>query len=162
MVFRTAVLSFVLGAVFCSTAQQQWKEYAYPAHEFAINAPSPPVIRPDPQAPEVTIYEWQWIGNVRLQINTALQPNCMQVLEGLKKTLPDNHNLHAGSLKDISLNGHAGIEYAIQTSPGRQAFEHLYCVGKRAYTVTVWWPLSQPRPSISNRMFDSFRLLDHD
>ena len=159
---RIVTVFLMLFVISCAPAQnskQPWKEYAYPAHSFAISGPSAPNIHPDPQASDTTIYGWQLGPDVKLTIHTGIQTNCLKVLAGLKESLPKNPAI-AGSLKDIALDGHPGLEYESETKPSSKTFERLYCVGERAYTITVWGPLNQAWPPTVNRMLISFRFLN--
>jgi len=64
-----------------------------------------------------------------------------------------------GSMKDISLNGHKGLEYEAVLVTGRRAFERLYCTKEKSYSVTVAFPGNQTKSVEADRMFSSFRIL---
>src|SRR5690349_2627118 len=137
-IFSVFLMLFVISCTPAQNSKQPWQEYAYPAHSFAISGPSAPQIYPDPQVSDTTIYAWQFSPDVKLVIHTAIRPNCLKVLTGIKESLTWVQPLISGSFRDIALDGHPGLEYESETMPGLKTFERLYCVGERRYYVTVW------------------------
>ncbi|HEY3767296.1 MAG TPA: hypothetical protein VGN44_01375 [Candidatus Angelobacter sp.] len=139
----------------------QWKEYTYQEDGFAISAPAPPAIAPDPQAADVQIYRWELAPNVLFTIHSGARPNCPNVLASLKNSLLKNQygEYVPGSRKDISLSGNAGFEYEMALKTGRKTFERLYCTKGKSFSLTVAYPGNQTRSATADKMFSSFRLL---
>lgn len=165
MSWRSCLLLFLglaCGAPAQKNKESQWKEYTYVRDSFAIRAPGSPRIYPDPQASDVQIYRWELASQVIFTIHSGVRPNCLDVLAKMKNEPPKNQfgeNV-PGSMKDISLNGHKGLEYEAILVTGRRAFERLYCAKERSYSVTVAFPGNQTKPIEADRMFSSFRLLE--
>ena len=140
-----------------------WKEYAYSQDGFAITAPSPPAeIHLDPNSPEVVVYAWHRAENITITIRAAhRQQDCAQVLEKAKEGLPKNSDqpVTPGSIKDITLQGNAGLEYEYKYRAGRKAFERLYCTPEMTFALTISSASSLPRPATAIRMLNSFRLV---
>jgi hypothetical protein len=154
------LLIMVGGIVAQKNQSPQWKEYTYQEDGFAISAPAPPGIDPDPQAADVRIYRWELAPNVLFTIHSGARPNCPNVLASLKNSPLKNQYGEdvPGSRKDISLNGNPGFEYATVLKTGRRAFERLYCTKGKSFSLTVAYPGDQTRSSTADKMFSSFRL----
>lgn len=136
--------------------QEQWKEYSYPEDGFAISAPSAPDIQKETEAADVRVYTWRVASDVSLSIRTAIRPNCMKTLQ--EPLPPDAY--YPGSLKRLFLDGNLGMEYESPYGTAGHSLQRFYCVKQRAYSLTVAYPESKPRPAAADKMLDSFRLVE--
>jgi hypothetical protein len=139
----------------------QWKEYTFPADNFAVTAPSSPQVYPDSQRDGVRIYRWDLGPGIILSLRAALRPDCRDTLKRIKDTKEQDQpkTIVRGSIKDVSQNGLEGLENESHY-PGRWAAERIYCSKNRGYALSLSYPVNQPRPKVAVRMFESFRLLD--
>jgi hypothetical protein len=157
------LLLVMISGLFAQKNQSpQWKEYTYQEDGFAIHAPAPPGIYPDPHAADVQIYHWDLAPNVIFTIHSGTRPNCTNVLVSLKNSPQRNQYGEdvPGSRKDISISGNPGFEYATVLKTGRKAFERLYCTKGKSFSLTVAYPGDQAKPVAADKMFSSFRLLN--
>jgi hypothetical protein len=154
------VFFFSLSISELAFGQQQkalWKEYAYPADGFALTAPSSPKSL-DSVVPHATAYIVQLQADTRVVLRTQTTNGCSAAIPLLKEKISKDPDLAPSSLKDISIDGHPGMEF--QRKPDRQgSFERWYCVDKRLFIFSVTWPGSQAFPVTATRILDSFRLL---
>ncbi|HJX84269.1 MAG TPA: hypothetical protein VJ723_08000, partial [Candidatus Angelobacter sp.] len=123
--------------------QEPWKEYSYPEDGFAITAPSAPDIHKETEAADVQVYTWRVASDIVLSVRTAIRPNCMKTLQ--EPLPPDAY--YPGSLKRLFLDGNLGMEYESPYGTSGHSLQRLYCVKQRAYSLTVAYPESKPRPA---------------
>lgn len=165
---RARLFFLVLVTITTSAAQtnkaQVWQEYVFPADGFAITAPARPNIRPDPEAADVSLYRWELSPGVLFAVHAGVRTGCREIITRFKLAAANNASgeFVAGSLKDISLSGNPGVEYASHLKTGRDSFERLYCAENKAYSLTLGFPAGEAKPVIADRMFDSFRFLKRE
>ena len=149
----------------CALMAQQtkaapWKVYEYPADNFAIVAPSAPKVYPDPQDPNIRIYHWDFEPGIVLTLRTGHRDNCLIHLKAVTE-IPDKDQPPSyvrGSMKDVSQIGLRGYESEMH-HPAYWSAERVFCTKDTGYALTFGYPVNQPRPSVVDRMFNSFRLL---
>jgi hypothetical protein len=68
-----------------------------------------------------------------------------------------------GTMKEINLSGHPGVEYENKMNVDQATYHVIwreYCIDNKGFFLGFFYPINQPRPSVANRILDSFRLLD--
>jgi hypothetical protein len=142
-------------------APLQWKEYIFPADNFAITTPSSPRIYPDPQRDEVRIYHWNLGPGIVLTLRAGIRPDCVDSLKRVKDyTEKDRPKAFVpGSIKDVSQSGLPGLE-SESHFPNHWLAERAYCDKEKAYSLSLSYPVNQSRPKMTDRIFNSFRLLN--
>lgn len=121
------------------------------------------MILPDPKAADVQIYRWELSKNILFVIHTGVRPNCSTLVARFKLSAKNPPgDIVPGSIKDISTEDYAGVEYGTSSNTSGKTFSRFYCVKERAYDLTIAYPLQQAKPTMANRFFSSFRLLHQD
>jgi hypothetical protein len=140
---------------------QQWKEYKFPADNFAIVASSSPRTYPDSNAEAVRIYHWDLGPGTVLNLRAGVRPGCRDTLKRIQDSNGKDRpkTFVQGSIKDVSQEGLPGLE-AESHYPGYWLAERIYCGKDKAYALSLTYPPNQSRPKIVDRMFNSFRLLN--
>jgi len=140
----------------------QWKEYTFPADNFALSAPDSPLAYPDRQMAGVRIYHLDLDRGNIMTLRAGLSTTCHDTLKNIKETIDKNPRKTdvPGSLKDVSKNGLEGLEYESHY-PGTWWAQRVYCSKDRGYTISIGYPENQPRPETVNRILNSFRLLNN-
>jgi hypothetical protein len=159
----TIVLLFALSAselAFGQQEKQTWQEYTYPADSFAVTAPTAPNPHASPALPGGTSYMVQLSTDTGVVLRAKTVPDCSGVIPRRKESLLSGKDARVGhsSLKDLSLNGHAGLEYKWKT-PANTVLERWYCIDGHLYILSASWPSSQPFPEAATRILDSFRFV---
>ena len=142
-------------------APPEWKEYSFPADNFAVTAPFSPRTYPDSQRDGVRIYHWDLGPGIILTLRAGLSMTCHDTLKKFKETInkdPRKTDV-PGSLKDFSKQGLEGLEHESHYQ-GTWVAERIYCSKERGYALTLGYPENQPRPKTADRIFNSFRLLN--
>ena len=79
----------------------------------------------------------------------------------LHSLLPTIHPFFAAQphMRDVFIEGHAGVEYRWQRSKTYTILERWYCVDERLYVFSVNWLSAKPFPARATMILDSFRPL---
>ena len=139
----------------------QWKEYTFPADNFAVTAPSSPLTYPDSQRNEVRIYHWDLGPGIILTLRAGHSTTCHDTLNKFKESIAKDPRKTdvPGSLKDVSKKGLEGLENESHY-PGGWGAERIYCSKDWGYALSLAYPANQPRPKTADLIFNSFRLLN--
>lgn len=153
------VLVLILGAVLVAQRSTlAWKEYVYPSDGFAITLPSPPSVWKDPDHPN-TQYTLHASSDVVINLSAAGDvEDCPAQLASWKQGMRARWG--ASSLKDVSLDGHAGFECEHKGQQGDEIYGRFFCENGTLYTVAASWPADDPKPANVTRVVESFRILD--
>jgi len=140
----------------------EWKEYTFPADNFAVTAPFSPQTYPDSQKEGVRIYHWDLGPRMILTLRAGLSTTCHDTLKKFREAIAKDPRQTdvPGSLKDVSKNGLEGLEYESHY-PGGWGADRVYCSKDRGYALSLGYPANQPRPKNAERIFNSFRLLNN-
>src|SRR5579864_5709943 len=162
-VTETIFLLFALSASELAFGQQEkqiWKEYKYPADSFAVTAPTAPKPHASPALPGATAYAVQLGTDTGVVVRAKTTPDCSRVIPRQKETLllSKDANVDRSSLKDLSLDGHAGLEYQWKT-PANTVLERWYRIDGHLYILSVSWPSGQPFPEAATRILNSFKFV---
>src|SRR5690242_19856734 len=87
------------------TKAAEWREYEYPDRGFAISGPFAPDIHPDMQAPDVTVYKWEWSPIFAAAVHAGVRPGCQQLLASVKNKSRDSGSKELTSTKEIAIDG---------------------------------------------------------
>jgi len=131
---------------------------------FAITLPYAPAPHQDAGLPEMTVYTVSLPSEANLSLRVSHQKrDCATTLEQLKNGgLEGKSGIDASSVKDVSVNGHPGVEYQYKLGPDRVSSDRFYCVNGRFYAFSISWPSNKSRPAAVTRIVNSFRLLNAD
>ena len=159
---RPAVVSILMVMfnvpLLAQSTTPSWKEYVYPRDGFAITLPSPPSIWKDPDHPN-TQYTLHPTSDVVISVSAAGEvEDCPGQLGSWKQGMRDRWG--PSSLKDVSLDGHAGFECEHKGQQGDEIYGRFFCENGTLYTVAGSWPVDNPKPSVVTRIVESFRILD--
>ncbi len=134
-----------------------WKEMAYASDGFAITVPYPPLPHADANIPETNTYPIYFpdADGIRLSLCVMHQSrNCSETLGRLKR----NPSADPSSIRELSIDGHPGLEYRWQTDRDTMGLERYYCVNDRWYIFAARWPKAHQYPPLIDRVIKSFRL----
>jgi len=139
-----------------------WKEYLFADDGFAITLPDEPNPHTDPTLPEMTVYTPSLLSNAKLTLRVSHQNrDCAATLAQLKDgALQGKEGIDPSSVKDVSIDGHAGLEYQYSSNAYLVSSDRFYCVNGRFYAFSTNWPSTPPRPEGVDRVIKSFRLLN--
>lgn len=158
IVTSTCLLSSVLLAQNRTTG---WKEYSYPNEGFAVSLPDTPRIHPDRTLANATAYSVSLTPDFAFTIRAVRGRNCVAALQQLKaKALNSSDVLSRETMKDVSLQGHQGIDYEETVSDERVGHWRYICGdASTVYMLGVDREKSQPLMPAAVKIIDSFRLL---
>ena len=138
----------------------KWKEYKYPADSFAVTTPTAPNPHASPAFPGATAYAVRLGTDTSVVLRAKAMPDCSSVLPRRKESLPSGKdaNVDLSSLKELSLDGYAGLEYKWKT-PANTILERWHCIDGHLYILSASWPSAQPFPDEAARILNSFRFV---
>jgi hypothetical protein len=142
-----------------------WREYIFADHGFALTLPEAPVTNSDARFPEMTVYTVSVLPDSKLSLRVSQQDrDCAATLAQLAQlkdgALKDKSGTDPSSVKEVSIDGHPGLEYQPRSGAERSLSDRFYCVNGKFYWFSSNWPSAQPRPAGVNRIVSSFRLPD--
>ena len=154
-----------------TNAPASWKEYTYPADNFAVSLPAAPNPHKDAQFPDVnmTVYT---SGGVTLRAEDAPHgcdsaiSDQLKMLEEFKsgRSRPSvaqpQFQLNLSSVRQGSVEGRPFLEFEQTVQASTNDYERWYCVGRKLYVFSAAWPVGQARPESLERIVRSFRLLN--
>lgn len=136
----------------------EWKEYVYDSQNFAVTVPSVPVRRSDSQIAGATNYYIALQeGALRIDVIPHHLP-CADVLARFKQ-LALSSGAVKPSLRELSVAGHAALEYRINAPSRRAEYDRIVCTNDITHVIAARWPTNQPQPPPVDRVLSSFRLL---
>ena len=134
----------------CQTEKSTWKEYRSAADGFALRVPSLPTTHDSPALPGATVYAipLKEAGSgvvLRVKKNVA---DCNGVVSRLKDGIKSRTNSDAdpSSVKEVSIEGHAGVEFRWAKNATYTNLDRWYCVDGRLYIFSVNWPTAESFP----------------
>lgn len=150
------------GVDFAQRQIASWKEYVFADDGFAITLPDSPSPHSDAALPEMTVYTVSVTRNAKLSLRVSHEDrNCAETLAQLKDgALKGKSGIDPSSVRNVSVDGHPGVEYQYKLDADRSFSDRFYCVNGRFYAFSSNWPGSGPRPAGVLRIISSFRLLD--
>jgi hypothetical protein len=139
-----------------------WKEYVYADDGFAVMLPSAPVPHKDPANPAMNIYSVPFGVGSALSLRVDHQNrDCAAILAELKDgALKGKSGINPSSIKDVSVGGHAGLEYEYSAAAVRISSDRFYCINGHFYAFSVVRPISKSRPAALDRIINSFRIVN--
>ena len=143
----------------------QWKQYTFTNDGFIVSLPSAVTPHKDSQDANFNVYPIPLGSNSLLNLRASSQPTeCAVLMRELGHKLQDSKSPDyrvpiPGSFKRISIGGSPALQYEYKFSNDQTGFERYYCTGQKLYIFSVLYPANQPRPSASDRILDSFRLI---
>jgi len=156
----------LLGCCFVTACKKGdgWDEYKYRDAGFAISAPFLPIPLPaSPDEPNSRAYGIKYANRSEILITAG--PLDMfenlpdkEKLQRLKDLTVQGTSSKVISEKEISLDGHSGVEMEIE-SGGRHLRERYYLANGRIFAVQSSAPIGEPFVADTDRIFDSLRLL---
>jgi hypothetical protein len=160
---KLATLVLILSWAVFALAQRHtapWKEYVFADDGFAITLPDIPHPHPDTTLPEMTVYTVSLQSDAKLSLRVSHQSrDCDATLAELKDgALKGKSGIDPTSVKDVSVDGHPGVEYQYGLGD-RSSSDRFYCVNGRFYSFSCSWSNTHPRPAAVARAVSSFRLL---
>lgn len=149
-------LAFAFPAPVLSQEKSTWKEYRFTADGFALTVPTLPTPHDSPAFPGATVYEVPLKADSGVVLRVKkLGHDCSGVISLLKSP-------SARPVREISIEGHTGVEDRWNKSSVSTILERWFCVGERLYVFLVNWPTAQPFPTEATMILDSFRLLPQE
>ena len=149
-------------SVLCQQTKSTWKEYRSAADGFALTVPALPTPHDSPAFPGATAYAIPLKGldsGVVLRVKKDAA-DCSSVITRLEERMREKSSeADPSSVRNLSIEGHPGIEYRWRKSSSYTILERWYCVDGRLYVFSVNWPSAQPFPIEATIILDSFRLL---
>jgi hypothetical protein len=136
-----------------------WKEYRSAADGFALTVPSLPTPHDSPALPGATVYVVPLKADSGVVLRVKKEGRDCSGVVALLKNLKSQFSNDPSSVREISIEGHPGVEYRWKKSSASTILERWYCVGDRLYVFSVNWPSAQPFPTEATMILDSFRLL---
>ena len=155
----------LLGLATLAFGQRQsrsWKEYVYADDGFAVTLPSAPVPHKDPANPTMNVYTVALGADSWLSLRVDHQNrDCATTLAELRNgALKGKSGIDPSSIKDVSVGGHAGLEYEYSPAADRISSDRFYCVNGHFYAFSVGRPISKTRPVAVDRIISSFRIVN--
>ena len=149
-------------SIFCQREKSTWKEYKFAADGFALTVPTFPTPHHSPVLRGATAYVIplnEVRGGVVLRVKKGA--DCNNVISRRKEQIRSEKNsaVDPSSVRDVSIEGHAGLEYRWQRSKTYTILERWYCVDERLYVFSVNWLRAKPFPARATMILDSFRPL---
>jgi len=148
---------------FAQSKEPTWKEYSYPEDGFAIMLPHAPRKHPDKNIPDTTAYSVNinpdYAFTLRVRRNAR---DCNAVLDQLRGGVLSGkaRGSNPSSLKNVTLNGHSGLEYEWNVSDEKVARERYYCGEGRIYILAVNRQRNEPLLPAAAKIINSFRMLN--
>lgn len=139
-----------------------WKEYTFADDGFAVTLPEAPSTDSRSSLPEMAVYTVSLLPDSKLRLQVSHRNrDCDATLAQLRKgAIQGKSGADRASLKEVSIDGHPGVEYQYKNGISRAFSDRLYCVNGKFYWFSSYWPDTQPRPAGVDRIVKSFRLLD--
>ena len=167
LVKQPTLLALVSALSFASLAfgqseKVQWKEHIFASEGFALTVPYAPKPHRDANVADATVYTINLPNASTVTLRVLHKPrDCRATLGQLKDGAVGGRapGAEPSSVKDVSIDGHPGIEYRWNLAPARVVLERHYCVDGRFYTFSVGWPGAHPLPAAATRIMNSFRLV---
>jgi hypothetical protein len=149
-------------SIFCQREKSTWKEYRFAADGFALTVPTFPTPHHSPVLRGATAYVIplnEVRGGVVLRVKKGA--DCNNVISRRKEQIRSEKNsaVDPSSVRDVSIEGHAGVEYRWKRSKSYTILERWYCVDERLYVFSVNWLSAKPFPVDATTILDSFRPL---
>jgi hypothetical protein len=149
-------------SVLSQQEKSTWKEYRSAVDGFALTVPTLPTPHDSPAFPGATAYLIplkEPDSGVVLRVKNEGH-DCSGVIALLKSGKKSSAD--ASSVRDLSIEGHPGVEYRWKKSSSYTILERWYCVDARLYVFSVNWPTAQSFPTEATIILDSFRLLSKE
>jgi hypothetical protein len=151
--------------ILCQQVKAEWKEYKSVSDGFSLTVPTLLTPHNSPALPGATAYAIPLKdvdGAFVLRVKRE-EADCSSVISRQKDRVTSDRNsgIEPSSVREISIEGHRGIEYRWQRSSAYTILERWYCVSNRLYVFSVNWPSAQPFPTEATIILDSFRLLSN-
>lgn len=154
-------------AAAAQSQRQRWTEHTYPKDGFAISAPA--TVEVHEESNGVRVYSIQVgrgsVFSIHVGETAVAEMQCAAMLKS--RHLRDQENqvqpIFPGTMKEINLSGHPGVEYENKMNVDQATYHVIwreYCIDNKGFFLGFFYPINQPRPSVANRILDSFRLLD--
>lgn len=149
--------------IFGQQGKSEWKEYKSVADAFTLSVPTLPTPHNSPVLPGATEYLIP-LRNVDSGLVLRVkkeEPDCSSTISRLKDRISSKKNSAGGpsSVREVSTDGHSGIEYRVKRNSYITILERWYCVNDRLYIFSVTWPGAQSFPTEASIILDSFRVL---
>ena len=168
---RNALVLFLVIAGLALEAKenkQQWKQYTFSDDGFIVSLPAPVTPHKDSQDSHFNVYPIPLGTNSLLNIRTPIQAiDCGVLIPDLRFRLqdsksPDYRAPIPGSFKQLSIGGSPALQYEYKLSNDQTGFERYFCARQKLYIFSMVYPANQPRPSASDRILNSFRLIRNE
>jgi hypothetical protein len=160
IVLIALITSFVAAA---QKAGTEWKEYVFSADNFAVTAPYAPSPHPDIAFKDATAYTVNFPNtDDGVTLRVMHEPHdCGAYLGALKSGVQAGKQPGAdpSSLKDISFDGHPGVQYEWRVNQSRIIQERYYCINNHFYAFFIDHPKNRPLSAQVTRLISSLRLL---
>lgn len=150
-------------SILCQQDKSSWQEYRSAVDGFALTVPPLPTPHDSPALPGATAYVIP-LKNADSGVVLRVERgggDCSGVVSWLKERISNEKNSASdpSSVREISVEGHPGVECRWKKSSAYTILERWYRVGDRLYVFSVNWPSTQPFPTQATMILDSFRLL---
>lgn len=146
------MLIILLGSFSTAQSKETWKEYSYPEDGFAITLPTPPNTHPDRNIPNATAYSVSLTPDFAFTLRVVRESrDCSLVLGKLRTANP--------SVKDVTIDGHPGVEYESDVSTERVVRLRYYCLNGRTYILAVNRERNSLLLPAAAKIINSFRLV---
>jgi hypothetical protein len=170
---RILVLMILIAALCPAQVKEQpWQELVYVTDGFALTAPYPPLPHADAEVRNTNTYTIYLPDqkNVGLTLRVMHdQHDCKATLQllrngitGKQSTSAASSRVDVASIKDVSINGHPGLEYQWQVDVSTTGFDRHYCVNRLFYIFSATWPKRMTLPPVVKRVMDTFRLVQSE
>lgn len=157
------VPSAIIGVASAQNARPTWKQYSFPEDGFAISLPDAPRKHPDRAIPDATAYSVNINPDYAFTVRAKKDPSgecraaLVQIREGVLSGRAQGSD--PSSLKEVQLDGHAGIEFEWKVSEDKVVRERYYCGEGRMYVLAVNREINQPLLPEAVKILQSFTLL---
>ena len=150
-------------AVLSQSSNPQWKEYVYPDDGFAITLPAAPNPHKDGGDRHINVYTVQMGKTVFSLRAVSRLMDCETALAELwdkaENNLDPNEPMVKGSLKQVSLSGMKGLEYATDLGAGERSLHRFHCADSHKFYIFRVGYSGRQQPAEVGRILNSFHLV---